>query len=161
VRVIQWFQQNGFTLLQSVGIIASLLFSAHALRADSRERKIETLFTLTAANRDLWKTFYDKPELRRILELNIGGAPEPIPTLEEQVFVRSLIFHLAASFRARKYGMYFQEAGLSEDIRHLFSLPIPRAVWKTIGKFQEHDFVEFFNAQLAPHDRNQQKNCPL
>jgi hypothetical protein len=147
--VIQWIQSNGFTLLQSVGIIASLLFSAHALRADSRERKIETLFTLTAANRDLWKTLYEKPELRRVLEPSIKGAPEPVPTLEEEVFVRSLIFHLAASFRARKYGMYFDEAGLSEDIRHLFSKPIPRTVWENVRKFQESDFIRFMHQILG------------
>ena len=146
--MIQWIQSNGFTLLQSVGIIASLLFSAHALRADSRERKIETLFTLTAANRDLWKTLYDRPELRRILEPSIKGAPEPVPTLEEEVFVRSLIFHLAASFRARKYGMYFDEAGLSEDIRHLFSKPIPRAIWSIIERYQERDFTQFITQHL-------------
>ena len=97
--MIHWILENGFTLLQSVAIIASLLFSAHALRADSRERKIDSLFALTAAHRDIWKILYEKPELRRIFEQSVPGTPPSVPTLEEEVFVRSLIFHLPAEWK--------------------------------------------------------------
>ena len=140
---MEWFSQYGFTLLQTISIVASLLFTAFTLRSEARERRIKNLFILTSAHREIWKKLCERPELRRILETTSPDGKTPEPTFEERLFVRSLIFHLAASFRARAYGMHFHEHGLLSDVRQFFSKPIPRAVWETMRQYQEPDFVHF------------------
>lgn len=142
-----WLYEHGFTLLQTIGIVAGLFFTAWTIRLDARERRIENLFVITNAHREIWSILYDRPELARILETDFpDGHPEP--TMEERIFVRSLILHLAASFRARSYGMYFYNAGLAADVRQFFSTPIPGAVWEAMKYYQEPDFVRFIEVQL-------------
>src|SRR5882757_1776385 len=106
---MEWATVHWLDILQSIGILAGLLFTAHNLRADSRERKIQSLFTLTAAHREIWSKVYEHPHLMRVLR---QAEATPISTTEdEEMFVNLLILHLAASYRARKLGLYFQEEG--------------------------------------------------
>jgi S-adenosylmethionine:diacylglycerol 3-amino-3-carboxypropyl transferase len=149
---MEWIAQHGFGLLQTIGIVAGLLFTAFTIRADARERRIENLFTITSAHREIWKTLYDRPELFRVLEKSCPDGRTPIPTFEERLFVRSLILHLAAAFRARTYGMHFQEHGLAADVRQFFSRPIPQAVWKSVCALLEPDFVTFVENCFVPTD---------
>lgn len=145
---MEWLSEYGFTILQTVSIIASLLFTAFTIRSDARERRIENLFTITEAHREIWRMVLEKPELRRVLEASLPKEDDGTPTLEERLFLRALIHHLAASFRARTLGMYFHEHGLAADVRQFFSRPIPRAVWESMRHFQEPDFVQFVDAEL-------------
>lgn len=141
-----WLYEHGFTLLQTFGIVAGLFFTGWTIRMEARERRIENLFLLAAAHREIWSTLYQKPELARVLQTDFPDGP-PEPTLEERIFVRSLILHLSASFQARRYGMYFNESGLAADVRQFFAKPIPRAVWRVLRGFQEADFVLYMEAQ--------------
>jgi len=130
-------------LLQSFGIIGSFLFTAYTVRDDARQRKIENLFALTTAHRDIWSKLYEYPHLAKVLD------PEAISSSAgEELFVNFLILQLAAAFRARKLGMYFHEAGLRLDVRELFSLPVPKAVWAKSKVYQDRDFVEFVESCL-------------
>ncbi len=142
-----WLYQHGFTLLQTASIVAGLFYTAWTIRIDARERRIENLFIITNAHREIWSTIYDRPELARVLQTDFPDGP-PEPTLEERIFVRSLILHLAASFRARSYGMHFNNRGLTADVRQFFSKPIPRKVWETTKQFQEPDFEHHINREL-------------
>ena len=146
---MQWLWQNGFMLLQSASIVASLLFTAFTIRSDAREKRIENLFRLTSAHREIWNMLYDRPHLKRVLEQDLPAGSASTPTLEERLFVRSLILHLAASFRARTYGLYFHEYALSTDIRQFFTKPIPRAIWEAVRQYQEPNFIQFIDGKLS------------
>ena len=139
--IIGWTAIHGIDLLQSIGILAGLLFTGYNIRADSRERKVQSVFALTAAHREIWSKVYEHPHLMRVLR---HAEAEPIPvSADEEMFVHLLILHLAASYLARKLGMYFQEDGLRLDIREFFSLPVPKAVWEKSKVYQDDDFVRF------------------
>jgi len=139
-----WTEVHWLDILQSIGILAGLLFTAHNLRADSRERKIQSLFALTAAHRDIWSKVYEHPHLMRVLR---HAEAEPISvTDDEEMFVNLLILHLAASYRARKLGLYFQEEGLRMDVKEFFSLPIPKLIWQKARVYQDRDFAAFVDS---------------
>ena len=146
MAIAEWMAQLPWVdLLQSGSIIAGLLFTAFNIRADSRERKIQSLFTLTAAHREIWSKLYEHPELSRVLLPEVETEPLVISD-DERLFVHLLILHLAASYRARKLGLYFQEEGLRADIKQFFSRPIPKLVWDKSRLYQERDFVAFVDS---------------
>jgi hypothetical protein len=138
----QWFYQNWFDLLQSAGIVASLLFTASALRLDTRTRQVSNLLSLTESHKTLWTEFYRRPELHRILDERAIVRQQEI-TREEEILVTLAILHLNSTFYAQKLGLLFKLEGLRRDVAWFFSLPIPRMVWEKSKVLQNDDFVEF------------------
>jgi hypothetical protein len=80
--------------------------------------------------------------LSRVLKHDVDLNKEPISD-EEWLFVKMLILHLDTVRRAIKARMFVKIEGLREDVRDLFALPIPKAVWEKIKPFQDKDFVAF------------------
>ena len=74
MEVLGWIGVHWFDLLQTASIVVGLFATAHSIRADTRERRIQNLFTLTEAHRDLWTKLYDKPELARVLSGACGAG---------------------------------------------------------------------------------------
>jgi hypothetical protein len=140
--IVEWATIHWIDVLQSIGILAGLLFTAYGTRADSRERKVQSVFALTAAHRDIWSKLYEHPHLARVLRPAVETKSLRLSN-EEELFVHMLILHLASSYLARKLGMYLQEDGLRLDVKEFFSLPIPRAVWEKSKVYQDSDFVQF------------------
>jgi hypothetical protein len=138
----QWIGEHWFDLIQSVGIIASLLFSAYTTRKDERARRIGNLIAVNDEYRHIWREFYGQPRLSRVLKHDVDLNKEPISD-EEWLFVKMLILHLDTVRRAIKARMFVKIEGLREDVRDLFALPIPKAVWEKIKPFQDKDFVAF------------------
>lgn len=138
----QWFYQNWFDLLQSAGIVASLLFTASALRLDTRTRQVSNLLSLTESHKTLWTEFYRRPELHRILDERAIVRQQEI-TREEEILVTLAILHLNSTFYAQKLGLLFKLEGLRRDVAWFFSLPIPRMIWEKSKVLQNDDFVEF------------------
>jgi hypothetical protein len=68
-----------------------------------RQCLVKAGFALTAAPRDIWSTLYEHPDLANVLEPEADAVPA---SNSEELFVHMLIFHLAASYRARKFGKY-------------------------------------------------------
>lgn len=75
---------------------------------------------MTAAHRDIWSKVYEHPRLARVLQ-HVEAKPDSISS-DEEMFVTFLILHLAASYRARKFGMILQEEGLRLDMQEFFAL---------------------------------------
>ena len=48
-----WLKGEWFGLLQTVGIVTGFLFTAHTVRQDTKERRIENMLTITTAHREL------------------------------------------------------------------------------------------------------------
>ena len=139
---LNWFRDNWFTLLQSLGIIGGLLFTGFSLRIDARVRRISNVFEVTKQHREIWTQLYSQPELKRILDPAVDVTQDPV-TSGEELFLTLLILHLASAYRARRFGMVLSPEELRADISSFFALPIPRAVWEKSKAFQDHDFVSF------------------
>jgi len=139
---LPWLADNWFTLLQSVGIVWSLVYTGNALRSDTKARQVQNQFALTKQHREIWSMLFDRPELSRIMSPEIDLKTAPV-TREEEMFVGFLVFHLSDFFRATQAGLFIGPERLKEDIRGFFSKPIPRAVWEKIAPLQDKDFVRF------------------
>lgn len=152
MEILGWIDIHWFDLLQTASIVVGLFATAHSIRAEANERRIQNLFTLTEAHRDLWTELYDKPELARVLQDDLDLKKSPIHRNEE-LFAHLLILHLATWYKARSLGSDLDDEAVSADIRQFFSHPIPRAVWEKSKQFQDHDFVAFVEGCFGPDVR--------
>lgn len=145
----EWLSTNWFSLLQSTGIIASLLFTAYTLYSTNRTLRLTNLFHITQYHREIWGQLFTKPELRKILDSNIKLEDYEISE-DERLFITLIILHLSATFQAIKSRAIIPIEGLDRDIIHFFSRPIPRKVWSELKKYQNRDFAEFVENIIRP-----------
>ena len=138
--VQNWIAEHWFDLLQTVGIVGSLLLAAYTTRKDERARRVGNSIAVNEQYRQIWKQLFEHPKLSRVLDRDI--EKEPVST-EEELFVTMLIQHLGTVFRATKHGEFVKLEGLRRDVAESFSLPIPKAVWEKIKVFQDRNFVAF------------------
>ena len=137
-----WVEEHWFTLLQTLGIVGGLIFSGLGFRLDVKSRRISNLIALTAGHRDIWSEFYRRPELARVLNPNVNLQEAPI-TETERLFVTLIIVHLSCTYHALENALSVKPDALRQDIKGLFSLPIPRAVWENMKSLQDREFVKF------------------
>jgi len=148
MAVLPWLVSNWFDLLQSIGIVAGLLFTGVSLKTDAQVRRVQNLLKVTEQHRDLWSRLYDEPELRRVIEEHPDLNGKPV-TYEEELFVLSVVLHLNSVYRAIESGMYASPEQLTEDVRRFFSKPIPQKVWKNVSGLQDKVFVRFVNENVS------------
>ena len=151
---VQWLMEHWGTALNAIGIVGGLFFSATSLlitavslRSDRKTRQVSNLLTMTANHREVWSLLFNHPELARVLDKSINFAAKPITTGERE-FVTMVILHVSSVFEALKDDLLDRQQGLRVDVCSFFSLPIPRAIWNEIKKFQNDDFVHFINSCL-------------
>ena len=137
-----WVTEHWFDLIQTVGIVAGLLFTAYAALREERATKIATLFAANEQYREIWQELFKNPRLSRVLRKEVNLNKESVSE-EEALFVNLLILHLGTVYRAMRSGMFVKLEGLQRDIREFFSLPIPKTVWEKARPFQNKDFVQF------------------
>jgi len=82
---------------------------------------------------------------------SVNLRQEPV-TLEEEMFVHTLILHLRTAFKARELGMQFDDDAVAADIREFLNRPIPRSVWERSKVFQDADFVGFVERSIEPRE---------
>jgi len=143
----EFLRNNWFDVVQTVGIIGSLILAANETRTAVRARKISNLNAFADRHREIWKDFHDRPDLARVLQNPVNLNDHPL-TGDEEFFVSQLIIHLNNVHQAIKAGMSVTFEKLPIDIEEFFSLPIPRAVWEKARRFQEYDFAEFIDTAL-------------
>jgi hypothetical protein len=137
-----WIAQHWFELVETIGIIGGLLFTAFTTRKDERARRISNLIAVTEQHRQIWMELYDRPRLSRILKKDVN-LNKDIISEEEALFVNLLILHLGTVYRAMKEGVFVKLEGLQEDVKEFFALPIPKAIWEKAKSLQDKDFAEF------------------
>ena len=145
--ILGWIGGHWFNLIETTSIVVGLFATISTIRADTSERRIDNLFALTSAHRELWMKLYDKPSLARVLSDKVNLTMEP-PSLEEELFVHLLILNLRAAFKARLAGMDFDDDAVAADIRQFFAHPIPREMWKKSKVYQDSEFVSFVERSL-------------
>src|SRR3954447_9301601 len=109
---LHWIAYNWFNLLNSVGIIGGLLFTAFSLRSETKTRRVANLLTITRNHRELWSEFSGRPELHRILSEHPPNLKRIPCTLNEEIFVNAVILHLNSAFEALKNDLYIKPEGL-------------------------------------------------
>ena len=136
-----------FALIQSVGIMGSLLMGAAAVVRDAKAREIENLLTLANYHRELWSGVSQRPELGRIFrdDADVISAPT---TVAEQEFLNLVLVHFQTGWRLAKGGNIITLKELAADVRGFFSLPLPRAVWEKTKQFRNQKFVRFVEKAL-------------
>jgi hypothetical protein len=145
--VLSWLSANWFSLLQTIGIVGGLLFTAYSFNLNSRLRKFDTLITITDQHRELWLKLFESPELKRLVDPNADLAKRPI-TETEIMFVNLLILHLTTSLAAVRQGIFPKPAGTDEDIADFLSLPIPRAAWNKTKRFRDPETIRYVEGLL-------------
>jgi hypothetical protein len=144
-----WIGENWFNILSALGIIGSLLFTSVSLRSETRTRRIGNLLILTQNHRELWSELFNHPKLARVIDPKADVSATPV-TIEESYYVNMIIQHLNSAFEATKSGLVIKPEGVTQDVRWLLSLPIPRQMWEKLKPLQNDDFVAFIEACLAP-----------
>jgi len=136
-----------FTLLQTLGIIASVLFTAHALRKAEQQRRIANYIELVRGHRDIWSMMIQNKGLQRVTEEDLDLEEYPV-SVEERFFVTFIIFHLSVAFLMRTHNAAYPIEHLRKDVGIFLSLPIPSRVWKDIRPYQNHEIVSFVEDSL-------------
>jgi hypothetical protein len=154
MAVVAWLGQHWFALTQTAGIIAALGVAAAGLLLDAKARRVGNLIALTDRHRTLWERMCSDRKLARILDPAADPKSSPV-TPEEELFVIFLILHLANTYFTMKTGLLKQPQGLCKDVQLLFSLPIPRKVWRQVRDLQDEPFVKFVEDCLTDQDSAQ------
>ena len=149
--ILGWIQEHGFVFLQAVSTLVGFFIAAYTIRTNTVERKIGNLFELTKAHREIWSRLYERKEFARVLMESVNLRKEPM-TVEEELFIHTLLLHLRTAFKARALGMQFDDDAVAADIRQFFNRPIPRSVWERSKDFQDADFVAFVERSIEPRD---------
>ena len=140
-----WLIENWFTLLNAVGVVGGLLFTAFALRSETKTRRISNLLTITTNHRDVWKEFFSHPELARIMDADADLIQHPV-TRAEELFTNFIFMHISSVYHAMNDELVIKLEGLRRDVAQFISLPIPQKIWEKTKLLQNDDFVEFVEA---------------
>lgn len=142
-----WFEQNWFSLIQTIGILSGFLLAARSLALDRGIRKTEILMQLTESHREIWESFLDEANLESTLDPYRKVDTHPI-TFAEKRFVTSVILHMAMVHRASRHGVFQPWEGLKLDIREFLHLPVPGTVFENLRPYQEEEFLRFIDSLL-------------
>jgi hypothetical protein len=139
---LRWIAENWVIELNAVGIIGGLFFAGISYRKEAKTIRVANLLTITANRESIWKHFYARPELERVLDPSADLAKKPITPPEEE-FINSVILHTNSAYYAMRDEMVVKLEGLRWDVGAFMSLPLPRAVWEKTKKYQNQDFINF------------------
>ena len=147
MELLRRIGEHWLDLVQTIGIVATILFSVQTSRRDKQERKLSNLIALKDQMRAIWKEASERKALSRINKPEVDLQAQPVSE-DESIFVRDLILHLDTVHRSIKAGMFVDVEGLPRDVRVFFLNPIPRAVWEHYKQFQNNEFISFVEALM-------------
>ncbi len=137
-----FLESNWFNLVQSAGIVASLLFAAVTIRREARAHQMTALLALDQQHRDLWSELHRRPELERILAPEVDLVGKPVTTAESE-FLNTVFVHFCTGWRLASEHRILSESDLWRDIASILANPIPREVWRETKGIREKRFVAF------------------
>jgi hypothetical protein len=140
--VFLWLRDNWFPVLQTIGIMGGLLFTAVSIRQSTNARKTSDLLALTEQHRQLWNEVYSRPELGRIYSEGADLIAAPV-TITEERFLNEVIVHFQTGWQLACQGSLITLDAMRADARTFFKLPIPRHVWRQTKAGREEKFVKF------------------
>jgi hypothetical protein len=156
---ISWFGSHWHSLVESLGIIGSLIFTGVTVRRDLEARRVTEHLTLSGQHRRLWGQLHRRRGLNRVLEADRDLAQEPV-TREEQLFLELAFVHFHTGWLiCREDGSLTPVRVLALDAGHFFTLPAPSAVWALARQSYQPEFVTFI-AEAVAQCRDPQSTMP-
>ena len=121
--------------------------TSHALRSETKTRRIANLLTITGNYRELWKEFFHTLELARVIDPAADVIRRPV-TPTEELFVGLVIAQMSSVYYATQDELLIKLEGSRRDIAEFISLPIPNSVWTKTKLLQNQDFAAFIESSL-------------
>jgi hypothetical protein len=131
-----------FNLIQTVGIVGTLLFAGIGVHREAKAKEVENLLTLAQHHRELWASFAGKNELKRVLDRDVDLTQQQ-PTVAEEEFLNLVFVHFLTGWWIAQSGGITKLEEMKLDVRDFFSLPLPHAVWEKTKKHRNRRFVSF------------------
>jgi len=142
-----WIKENWFTVVQTVGIVGGLWFTAASFR-------ISNMLTLAEQHRALWDDALERPDLKRVFLAKVEKI-EPV-TVEEEEFLNLVIVHFETGWQMANTSTILTREILARDIRGFFSKPLPHSVWEKTRDSRNPQFVKFVERALEAAGRLRQ-----
>lgn len=152
IGVPAWLEANWFTLVQSIGIIASILLTAATMRRDRRSRRISDYLALTTEHRELWGDLHKRSDLARVVSPEVDLLAEPLSIAEEE-FLLLVMVHFHTGWLLAREGSLVDSGVLARDAGAFFRLPLPKMVWRRTRSIRDPVFVAFIDAACATPKR--------
>jgi len=147
METASWITGNWFDLVQTVGIIGSLLIAVYTVRRDEKARKVGNSISISQQYQEIQRELIRHPRLKRIFDENVNFQEAPV-SIEEEAFVKMTIGQLSTVYRAMKDGEFVTFEGLRKDVHDFFTLPVPKAVWNKYKSVQDREFILFVEEHL-------------
>ena len=165
-RFSSWVDGNWYNVVQTVGVIGSLLGlisslrmtaaaarrEAEAKRRDAIAREISNIFTQSEHHSALWGELEQNPELQRVLLPDLDVSKRPASLLEH-VFINKVFTEYLTSWRVANAGGMITLDELAVDAKWFFTLPLPHAVWEKTKEFKNREFVQFVDRAIEDGGR--------
>jgi hypothetical protein len=142
-----WSDGNWFNLIQTAGIVGSLLFGAATAQREAKTREIENHLTIAEQHRNLWNEARQRKDLDRIFQTDADVIKIPI-TVAESEFLNLVVGHFQAGWILSENGAAITLNEMRADVRDFFTLPLPRAVWERTKGMRNRRFVKFVERAL-------------
>ncbi len=149
--VFAWLEGNWFALVQSSGIIGSILLTALVLGRDRRSRRVSDLLTLAAHHRDLWGDMHRRSELSRIAASEVDLIASPL-TIPEEEYLFLIIMHFYTGWMLAREGSLVTLETMAADAGSFFNLPLPSIVWARTRAARDPAFVRFVDDAVAARE---------
>lgn len=140
-----------FVVIQSIGIISSLIFAASTLWMAMRSQRVSNYLKLVEYHRDIWKMTLANPSLADLFESSqsrVGIVEERYLSFDQRQFLSFLCLHLSCAYELQKVYSVVRVEGLKADIAEFFSSPLIRDFWEKNKRFHNSDFVSFVDTIL-------------
>ena len=153
---LPWLEQNWFVLIQTLGIVGSIVLTACTVRRDTRARRLGDYLTVVTQHRELWSEAHRRPELARLFQTEIDLVAAPLTVAEEE-YLNLIIDHYHTGWLLVREHVVLQAGVLAADARVFFRLPLPRHVWDRTRAARDPNFVRFIEEALRSQRRRRRR----
>jgi hypothetical protein len=146
-ETVGWIKENWFSLVQSVGIVAGLWFTAWSLHRTGRDQRSANRLALAQHHRELWSDPQRRPELKRVLDAEVDLVTAPVSVAERE-FLIEVVYHFNTCWELGRNDGLVSLKALRLDAESFFSLPMPRLIWRETRQGRDPAFVAFIDSCL-------------
>ena len=141
-RALENATPNWFILIQTLGIVFSLLLSGYAALREARSRKVSNYLQLIQFHRDVWKLTLDNPNLNRVRDNHADPIQNPL-TAEESQFLSFLFLHITCTYELQKSNNMVEIERFEYDVGELLQFPLVKKFWTENKRYYNEAFVKF------------------
>lgn len=129
-------------LVQSAGIVLSILLSAYLMIRDKRSRRLANYIQLVQYHRDIWRMTLELDGLDRVTSRDPALSSEE-PSVREAQFLTFIFLHMTCSFELAKQNEIITIEQLQFDFTEFLKAPLVAAFWSARKQYYNTDFAAF------------------